>query len=724
LILGIPLFLIVFSLLARIIPWYGLALPASGLTLLVAGRFASGSWGLLRQAPSWPDRVALLFLAILFVLCYLLRIQWPALHWENSVQRIGVERMFNVSMQQAFLHGTGWPAENLWLAGEPIDYHILLRALPGISSWLTRALSGETLAGGVIYLLNDVLFLTLAPTAFITFALVLLRTLYPNTTAQNVAAPIIITAVLAFLAPNWKAIASSFSYLLFHAGLADFWALQHAVVPGTVSYYPFGLLLSGESHSYAQAPFLSITWLGLVLLHCAATKNISRTFIMALLGATVALSHAATAIVCALVASPLLIRDILTPALRRHSSLRGNLLHATTLAVVALTAMLPTYLEHLPPQMRVVLVPPHLASSLLAFASVHCFSMCVLACGAIVLTLTARNASWRQLRSRKSYGLIITISLLWLLLWQRPVIALSLTLALVTFTLSGNSQRSAALALCGALLVWIFPEVIVTDWVHDNRTDWVRFNTAMRLWLESAYLIPFAAILVVAPALASLTHSNFFRRGSAAAATLALSVVGVSDYVLTERRIYRAPERASIDGFDFLRSEAPYDFQIISYLSLLPNPVVLGEICGDGTHELLPYHYGKPGRIAAFSGRPSLCGWARHTWMFQQKLRRSNPANETLWQSFLSYNAHFKNVLSAGSPNPLNLAPIEESLLYLKSRGVTHLVVGELEKAVQPQISLSTLAIMMNGEVLFEPSPGLGVIKMPGEVPSNLKFSR
>jgi hypothetical protein len=155
LILGIPLFLIVFSLLARIIPWYGLALPASGLTLLVAGRFASGSWGRLRQAPSWPDRVALLFLAILFVLCYLLRIQWPALHWENSVQRIGVERMFNVSMQQAFLHGTGWPAENLWLAGEPIDYHILLRALPGISSWLTRALSGETLAGGVIYLLND-----------------------------------------------------------------------------------------------------------------------------------------------------------------------------------------------------------------------------------------------------------------------------------------------------------------------------------------------------------------------------------------------------------------------------------------------------------------------------------------------------------------------------------------------------------------------------------------
>jgi hypothetical protein len=381
--------------------------------------------------------------------------------------------------------------------------------------------------------------------------------------------------------------------------------------------------------------------------------------------------------------------------------------------------MLPTYREHMPPQMRVVLVPPQLASNLLAFASVHFFSMCLLACGTAVLLLTTRNTSWCQLRSPKNYASIALILLLWLVMWQRPVIALSFTLAVSSFILLGSSQKVAVLAFCGALLVWIFPEVIVTDWVHDNRTDWVRFNTAMRLWLESTYLVPFAGMLIVAPALEILLQSKFFGRCAATVTAILLIVVVVSDYVLTERRIARAPERASIDGFDFLRSEAPYDFQIISYLSLLPNPVVLGEVCGDGSHDLLPYHYGKPGRIAAFSGRPSLCGWARHTWMFQQRLRRANPSNETLWQSFLSYNNHFKNILSAGSPNPLNLAPIEESLLYLKSRGVTHLVVGELEQQVQPRIDLSTLAIMIGGEVLFEPSPGFGVVKMPQEIANN-----
>jgi uncharacterized membrane protein len=716
LVVGIPLFLIVFSLIARLIPAYGLALPATLLTLLFAGRIASGSWGRLRQGLYSTDRATLLFFFALLVPSYLLRMQWPALHWENSFQRLGVERMFNVSMQQAFLRGEGWPANNLWLAGEPIDYHILLRALPGLGGWLTRALSGETMSGGVIYLLNDVFFLALAPTAFAAFALVLIKILYPSAATKKLLAPVICTALFSFATPNAKAIASSFSYLFFHSGLADFWLLQHEVVPHTVSYFPFGLLLSGESHSYAQAPFLSIAWMGLVVLYCSTAKNLPRTIVLGLLAATIAASHAATAIVCALCTLPLFAWDILGPAVRREPSVRTHILHAILLAVVSGLALLPTYLEHIPPQMKVVFVPSHLASALLPFASVHCFSFVVIASVTLCFIIEASRNRTERMRSRRLQATVIVVIALLAIWWNRPVIALSLGLAAGACLLFLKTRTAATLALCGAFFVWVFPEVIVTDWIHDNRTDWIRFNTAMRLWLESTYLIPFAALLVAAPSLESLLQSQRFRRFSAAAVALGLTVVSVSDYVLTERRIYRAPERASIDGFDFLRSEAPHDFQVIQYLSLLPGAVVLGEMCGDGSHEWLPYHYGKPGRISAFSGRPSLCGWARHTWMFQQRLRRSNPANEALWQSFLSYNTHFKNILSSGSPHPLNLFPIEQSLLYLKQRGVTHLVVGELERAIIPEINLATLATMIGGRVMFEPHAGIGVVEMPREI--------
>lgn len=709
LVLGIPLFLLAFSLIARVVAPYQLALPLTLLTLHVIGLSAS-RWSLhASQRLGWSDRVCLSFFGFLAAAIYLLRTYWPAIHWENSVQRIGVERMFNLSLQQSFLHATGWPVDNLWLYGEPLDYHVLLRALPGLTNWLIHAVSGSTMSGGVVYLLTDALYLALAPTAVVACALVVVPLLHPYLARAKVALCSAVLALFAFLTPNGKALRESLRFLFFGTGSNDFWLLQHAIVPGTVSYFPYGLLLSGESHSYAQAPFLSIAWLLLVLVYVAGRKNIALTVVLAALGAMITQSHPATAIVCALVSLPLFAWDTLRPFMKREAQPWKNIAHSLALGFVAVVLLLPMYFEHLPPEIKWVFVSTSVVSSITPFLSVHLFSCICLGLAAMLVT--------SKLRAR----VFTRASLCWLAVmlfaaaasYQRPVIALSLAYIGALAVLVGTTRSVPLLALGGAFLVWLFPEVLVTDWVYDNRTDWIRFNTAMRLWLESTYLFPLAVLLVIAPELVAILEKPRSCIVISSICMASLSCVVLSLFTLTTARMDRAPERPSIDGYAFVKEEHPYDFELITYLSQLPIKVVVGEACGDGSHPLLPYHYGMPGRISAFSGRPSLCGWARHTWMFQRRLRRANVANETIWQSFLSTGENLKELYQSGGPVASDTQAVSKSLHYLQQRGITHLVIGELERKVYPSADPQIIARSLGGRVIFNPAPGIGVVELP-----------
>lgn len=709
LVVGIPLFLLSFSLIARIVTPYQVALPLTFLTLHVIGWSASRWSSHSSQRLGWSDRVCLSFFGILAITIYLLRTYWPAIHWENSVQRIGVERMFNLSLQQSFLHATGWPVDNLWLYGEPLDYHVLLRALPGLTNWLIHAVSGATMSGGIVYLLTDALYLALAPTAVVAFALVVVPLLHPHLARARVALCSAVVALFAFLTPNGKALRESLGFFLFGTGSNDFWLLQHAVVPGTVSYFPYGLLLSGESHSYAQAPFLSVTWLSLVIAHVAGRKNFALTVVLAALGAMITQSHPATAIVCALVSLPLFAWDTLRPFVKREPQPWRNIAHSFALGFLAVMFLLPMYFEHLPPEMKWVFVSTSVVSSIAPFVSVHLFACICLGLAAILLTSKLKARKF----TRASMWSLAAILVAAAAFYQRPIITLSLAYIGALTVCLGGMRSVPVLALGGAFLVWLFPEVLVTDWVYDNRTDWIRFNTAMRLWLESTYLFPLAVLLVVAPELFALLEKPRSRIAITSVCVASFACVALSLFTLTTARMDRAPERPSIDGYAFVKEEHPYDFELITYLSQLPIKVVIGEACGDGSHSLLPYHYGMPGRISAFSGRPSLCGWARHTWMFQRRLRRANVANETIWQSFLSTGESLRALYQSGGPVAPEPQAVSKSLRYLQQRGITHLVIGELERKVYPSADPQTIARSLGGRVTFNPAPGIGVVELP-----------
>jgi uncharacterized membrane protein len=615
-------------------------------------------------------------------------------------------------MQQAFLHGRGWPVDNLWLYGEPVDYHILLRLLSGLTAWLVRGATGDGMAGGIVYLLVDSFYLALAPTAFLAFVVIIVPRLYPSLDHRRIPIVAGIVALLCFFTPNAVALYNGALFALTKTGSNDFWWMQHAVVPGTVSYFPFGLLLSGESHSYAQAPFLSISWLGLVLCYVLDPKNILRTTMLGMLCAMIAASHPATAMVCAAVSLPILLWDSIAPFIRRQPRAWVNTAHSVLLGTVAALCTLPSLWEHIPPQMRWVWVTDALASRLGPFTAVHLLSTLMLGAAGLL----SGRALWGNpsitILSRRTIILTVLCVLLALVFINRPVIALAVGSSGISLLMWGRTRPIALLTLLGGFLVWVFPEVLVTDWVHDNRTDWIRFNTAMRFWLEALYLMPFAILTIVTPEIYSALKERRMRLVLASGTALFSSYIALSLYALTVARIERAPEKSSIDGFAFLRAETPLDYQIISYLNQLPTHVVVGEACGDGSLPTLPYHYGWPGRISAFSGRPSLCGWARHTWMFQQRLRRANLANETIWQSFLSAGEHIKTLLTNTGATPEDRQVVQRALTYLQQRGVTHIVVGELEKRAYPLADPVSVARAVSGRVMFSPAPGYGLVEL------------
>ncbi len=708
LLVGPVIFLLLFSLWGRVFPGYGLSLFAALITL---GVISLGTGGDSTRCTKSNDRVFLLSFLVLFAVAYMLRIDWPALHWENSASRLGVERMFNLSLQQSFLHSETWPPNNLWLSGEPVQYHLLLRAAPGIASWFARVVFDAPLTGGVLYLIFDAFYLTLAPLAVAAWGFILMSTFVaqsgelPKTAERRCVIVSLLLGALTFVAPHGAAFIAGLGGL-WTGTAVNFWDIQHEVVRGTVNFFPFGLLLSGESHSYAQAPFLQVCLWGSVIWQLCTPFSVPRALLTALLAAALAMAHPGSA----LLAGFGLTCAVLALLITSWRSL-GRVGCLTTLSSLgfsgALAALLylPSYLTLTPPETRWVWVTDALASPTVGFLSAQAAPLSV----AVLFLLAGLrfNGFFGSVKSNLSplVGLALVVALCILL--ARPAIAIGIVLsALVGLSSRRVARRpyyAAALA-CGVAMAWILPEVIVSDWAIDNRTDWVRFNTVMRFWLDGYYLVPLS---VLAGCGAVVETRAGYRAVCLSLVTLAFISV-ISLYPLLQNRFDRTPESRSVDGFAFLRAEHSVDWWIVEFLSKLQGEVVIGEVCGTGTSPLTPYHYGMPGRLSAFSGRPSVCGWGRHTWMFQPVFTRGARSGESVWASFLAYEQAL-NVIY-GSDNDVEL---RRAISVLRERGVTHLAFGGLEGQVFGNIDLRRLAERIHGTLVFHPIYGRGLIALP-----------
>lgn len=729
--LGVIVFLVSFSLTAKLIPNYLLAFPISILAPYLAARLAASP---PKQRFSKDDAICFAIFASVATLTLYLHRAWPAIQWENSSDRAGVEKLFNLSLNQSFLFGEGFPPEWIWLGGEKASYYLLPRVLPGLSAWLARIAFGDPSTGGVQFLLWEAILAGLSASCVTAWSMALLGLRAGSAHIPAIRTIAAALGVFTFFAVHLHGVRLGLS-ALFSATDVNWWAYSDQVVRYTSNQYPVWLILLGDSHSYAQViPFQLTLWALLVLTACQTQLNRRLAGLCGLAASAVFLAHFPSAVITLVVWGPAIAMLALRAAIRRHTGALETLISNTAFSLLcALILAFPNW--RVAGQTKVLVPPSNVTSPLLQFLDVQFpVLLWIVTCLASLISaraLTTLRAEWVARREVVEWVLALSLfSVFASLSVERPAIGIALCVGVILAAAAHVTARdseepasclSVALALSLAVM-WIFPELVAIDHTADNRTLWIRFNVVLRFWPEGYYLIPFVSTFCLGGALVRALDSKVARTRFGGIMAVGCLVFALSQLPAIWNRDRRSPESASIDGFRFLRESHGADWKVISYLARLPETprVELGEACGARVYPGTPSDYAWPGRIAAFSGRAAPCGWARHALLFQPKLSNG----EDTWANLRSYEtAWLRVLLEAGAP--LHKWSEEERLRFgsesphldaalatLRSLGITHLAYGELEQINFGRLDLSRLAAVTRGSIAFDAGGGIGVLKL------------
>ena len=722
---GTPLALVLFSLVARLMPPYALAVPAT--LLLLAALWAAGRAQSRRAAPvaggggaAWDRRADLLLLgvyAVLLALLVFLRAGWPSVFWEHDYAHVGSEKLFNFSLIQAFLFGQGYPPENLWLAGEPVDYYVLLHALPGLVAWAWRVLTGDPAAVDVLFVFSDAFLLLLGSFALSAWSVALLSSGDNGLSRRQSLGLGLGLGIGVLLSVHAKAVGLVLGALLGGAE-PGWWALEREVVPYTYSQYPFFLLLQGDHHAFQRVFFLQVALYGAVALLLQAPRvHWPRILLVAALASAVQLSHSGSVLL------DLVVFGVAAAGLVALRTWRGERELARALvanlgatAALATVISLPALWRHSSPSITWYWVEARIASPLLEFLSAQAGPLVffVAACAAGVVWLRSRSPAGAGSPDRRWVWLLAATAGA-LVAVGRSGAAVAVSCALLVLMLaphrsvSGEDRAPIVILAAAVFGAWLMPEFVVGDFSHRPVVEWKRWNLAMRFWLEGHYLVPFLAVLVFAPAFgAALADRRYVRVLTAAAATVGALWLTTHAYALVDRRT-RTPDLPGLDATAFLDSEYPCDAALVEHLRRVPGRVQVGELCGTAEFiRSIPLDYGWAGRIATFSGRPGVCGWSRHVWQFTGELRHGAAAGTPTRDRFRQYEFHLLQAYLA-SQRHSNAAGARD---FLDGLGVTHVVLGEPEHRLFPWVKGEDLADALGGRVEFETGPGCAVIRL------------
>jgi len=717
---GFPIALLLFSLLARVNPNYEITVPVTLLLLALGCGFGWLDWHEERtfklSRSIWDRRMDAVFLGVfsivlLFVL--LLRSNWPGIHWDSSIPRYGSEKLFNYSLIQAFLFGRGFPPENLWSAGEPIDYYILLHALPGLVNWAWRVLTGDAGAGGVIFVFSDAFTLMWGCFSLSVWTYSLLVTLNTSLTRHYAALISIALGIGVLLATHTKAIRMVFEALASGTEVG-WWQLQD-VIPYTVSQYPVWLMIQGDHHAFGRVFFLEISFYGsMILLFLSERFHPFRVALSACLAAILLIANPGSVLLDLVVFVPAVLGIVGNYVWKRQwPMLKIFVLNLLGVGVLALLLGLPTLLTIPNPEVTWYWVETGAASPLSGFLETQFPSLLVVAAAASSIWTGA--IAGREILHGKKLWLIVAVLAIPLLL-GRAGVAVALACALLVLytaprhSVDGNIDRMPLVILGASVFaLWIFPEFLVSDFSHRQALEWKRFNVTMRFWLEGNYLIPFLAVLVWAPAYQTAFARHIYVRCiTGGAAIVALLWIVVHGYSIADR-IRRTPDLASINGTEFLLREAPCDAAIIKHLGQLPESVRIGELCGTGEFiREVPVEYSWAGRIAAYSGRPGICGWSKHVWQFSNKLHNNWPTGIWTWDRFREYERHLQLAFASAQQGVSN----PSVRTFFDQLGLTHMIVGDQERRVFPGLTIDALANTLGGVVDYHGENGCGVVAL------------
>jgi hypothetical protein len=653
-----------------------------------------------------------LFLGV-FVTYLLIRSYYPFLAFVNDGREVGVEKLFNLSLHQSFLFGEKWPVEWIWLADEPIRYYVFLKAIPGIVSWLARVVCNETAGGGVLFILSEAFFAALTPAVMSAWLLWFWRT-KPLRFVGFCAVAFPLVSLLGYHFKGfWLGLDAFMS-----GTTVDWWQLADQVTPFTQSHYPVWLMLLGDNHAYSQAYFLqALLWGAVLQLVLLERTNLFLGACVGGIAGAVALSHPGSILVDLATLAPFVglvfCLRVCRKEWKKSEVLAKNCLAAGATSIIFLALLYQSVgnVKFLVPELR-------LTTGFIDLLSQN-FSILVVAF--FILLLLFKSVIFRLPYALVACSCVVAVLLE--IATSRSALPCSILLAsitaLVAFTaLKGEPDRSEAhpaalqlsLFVFCAFLILIPPEVIAIDHVLDKRTDWIRFQMSLRFFPEAGILVPFALALVFTGPLARACDSKKKRRLLYALCSLFIATLCVSHIPGIKNRISRTSQVRTVDGFSEFYRRYPSDTRIIQFLrDLPPSPsIMVGELCSVYGYPAIPEHFGWPGRIAAYSGRRGLCGWGRHAALYNSPLTKQGFRGMQVEEKIQAYTAMYQRLLSGRFAKDDIIVKLDKQAL--SALGVTHLVVGEWERALFPKVSAKELAEMLGGTLALSNSDGTGIV--------------
>lgn len=710
LVTGLSSFLVLYATIGR-----ALGDPLLITACALAGNSAFAIW-ILRRAPAparavpWGAVLGSYFaLALLTALLFWGRLPFTAIDYDPG--RFGAEKLYNFTFVQAFVHGSGYPPENLWLAGERIHYYILPKTLPGVASHFALRFNGDVAAPGFLFHLSDAFFIAAGLFGIAKVALAWLSE-FPAPR------PLLLRASAALLGA-WPLLHTCFSATLqAAAGKPDLWSLSRIMDP-VISEYPFWNYIWADAHAHSAITFLQV---GFVFWLVTVLRDVERAphqhlVLLALSAVAVFLSENWSVLVDVMAFTPLALLSFALATERRAWIAR--------LLPVALIALLLTLAEATTKSQAAVkwyYVPGAAATSLKHFLDIH-FGQLLFLCAAFATALLGRPnrgsvpcgreeprpalPTNRRYICHAAAGAAICAALA----TGRPMLAIAGAFALASWILGSGGKPERTFMGCVlpcAFLCWAIPELVAVNF--DMGEKYMRYNMIFRFGYSSFSLLPLGVAATLGPRLARWAAGATPGRIAAIAAPLAAGVALLSwaNAATYRNRDARTAMRGGWGGLDFLAADRPQDWLLIDALRRMPGRIVLIEECG-----IQPKAGGYTvfGRISAYSGHPALCGWAHHVFLFHKKMDAGPARGQGAFGHLLERDRWTKILLESITATPEEV----QALAAVQAQGATHLVLGQVERDAHPAASLQSLAWM--GKVVFE-NGGFGIVEL-GKSPSS-----
>lgn len=510
----------------------------------------------------------------------------------------GAEKLMDVAILGTLLRTDVLPPADPWLAGAPLHYYYggyllfagparLLPIAPEVVYHLALATVGAVLFTGA---------------AALGAALAGRRTLG------------LLAGLAAAVLGNWDAVAQ---LVVEGRPLAqlDVWRVSR-VVPDVIDEFPFWSLLHGDLHPHVSGLVVLIAFLVVVvsgtlapgarLLDAwrapAAVALLAYTWLanpwdlagdLAVLGlAWAGVRHRAA---CAEAGGAWTRARAAVPAVA------GAAVGLVAVAAAATAVAWPWLLTGRPPSQGLGRV--HAQTALGPFLVVFGVVLVPVAAG-----LLRTSRAWLPAAGERRHFVVAALALALVVAWIVTAswpfaVAAGVAVAALGLLLTGRERADVGLAaLAGAAAVL----VAVTEVAHvrDGYGEQLhRMNTVFKLWFQAWVLLAIAA-----PALgwrAAAGRARAWRLVGAAAGALLVASGLVFPVAATTLRARSAAQPPTLDGLVHLARERPGDLAAVRWLRAHAEPgAVVLEATGDP--------YGWFGRIAAYSGVPTVLGWANH----------------------------------------------------------------------------------------------------------------